>query len=111
MGGIKMSPSGGRYEQLLKDFQSDFRPQREWAEGRGAFLIYGHFLVGVASGAWLFGLFYQDVISLIAGFILAGLGGLAHLANLARPERFMKMMLRTASSWVSRGFWGLTLFL
>ncbi|MBO31831.1 MAG: hypothetical protein CMM74_02490 [Rhodospirillaceae bacterium] len=106
-----MSPSGGRYEILLKDFQSEYRPQREWAEGRGAFLIYGHFLVGVASGAWLFGLFYHDVISLIAGFILAGLGGLAHLFNLARPERFLKMMLRTATSWVSRGFWGLTLFL
>tara|TARA_B100000959_G_scaffold40568_1_gene40232 strand:+ start:2401 stop:3354 length:954 start_codon:yes stop_codon:yes gene_type:complete len=105
------STNSGRYEQLIKDYQTEYRPQREWSEGRGFFLILGHFLVGVAAGAWLFGLFFQDKISLLAGFVLAGLGGLAHLANLARPERFVLMMLRTATSWVSRGFWGLTLFL
>jgi formate-dependent nitrite reductase membrane component NrfD len=111
---MSISNSGsnsGRYEQLMQDFQTEFRPQREWSEGRGFYLIVGHFLVGVAAGAWLFGLYYQDLVSLVAGFILAGLGGLAHLANLARPERFILMMLRTATSWVSRGFWGLTLFL
>ncbi|NQV56716.1 MAG: polysulfide reductase NrfD [Rhodospirillales bacterium] len=100
-----------RYEQLIDDLNSEYRPQREWAEGRGFFLIVGHFLVGLAAGAWLFGLALSDTFSLVGAFILAGLGGLAHLVNIARPERVLRMMTQARTSWVSRGFWGLAFFL
>lgn len=106
-----MSVMDGRYERLLLDIKSDYRPQREWSEGRGFFLIVGHFLVGVAAGSWLLGLWFDDSLSLIIGYGLAILGGLAHLFNLARPGRVLYMMTRVATSWVSRGFWGLSFFL
>jgi sulfite dehydrogenase (quinone) subunit SoeC len=89
----------------------DFRPQREWGEGRGLFLVIGHVLVGVAAGAWLFGLIFNYAPGLIAGFLLAGGGGIAHLAFLGRPERFLNMVHRFRTAWISRGFIGLTLFL
>jgi formate-dependent nitrite reductase membrane component NrfD len=100
-----------RYDRLIDDLRSEYRPQREWAEGRGLFLVIGHFLVGVAAGTWLMGLLYGVIEALIVAFALACLGGLAHLAFLGRPERAWKMMTRTASSWIARGFWGLSLFL
>jgi len=100
-----------RYDKLIDDLKSEYRPQREWAEGRGAFLIYGHFLVGVAAGGWLLCRYYGSFDGMILSYVLAGLGGLAHLFNLARPERVLNMMLRFKTSWVSRGFWGLTFFL
>lgn len=100
-----------RYDRLIDDLRSEYRPQREWAEGRGLFLVIGHFLVGVAAGTWLMGLVYGVTEALIVAFALACLGGLAHLAFLGRPERAWKMMMRTASSWIARGFWGLGLFL
>jgi formate-dependent nitrite reductase membrane component NrfD len=106
-----MAPDNRRYEQLIDDLKSEYRPQREWAEGRGAFLICGHFLVGVAAGAWLLTRIHGSFDGLALAYVVAALGGLAHLANLARPERFWKMMLRFRTSWVSRGFWGLTLFM
>ena len=81
-----------KYEQLIQDLRRDFRPQREWGEGRGLFLVIGHFLVGVAAGAWLFGLIFNYTPGLIAGFILAGGGGIAHLAFLGRPERVLNMV-------------------
>ena len=106
-----MATGNAKYDQLIRDLASDYRPQREWAEGRGFFLIIGHFVVGVAAGAWLFGLYYANTDAQILALVLGVLGGFAHLANLARPERALRMMTRVGTSWVARGFWGLSLFL
>jgi sulfite dehydrogenase (quinone) subunit SoeC len=103
--------TSARYDQLINDLKSEYRPQREWAEGRGAFLIYGHFLVGVAAGGWLLSRYFGSFDGMVLSYLLACLGGLAHLVNLARPERALNMMLRYKTSWVSRGFWGLTFFM
>ncbi len=106
-----MTEISAKYERLIQDLRQDFRPQREWGEGRGVFLVVGHFLVGVAAGAWLFGLAFADLPGLVIAFLLAGAGGIAHLAFLGRPERFWKMARHVRTSWISRGFVGLTLFL
>lgn len=106
-----MTDISAKYERLIQDLRQDFRPQREWGEGRGLFLVIGHFLVGVAAGAWLFGLLFSYLPGLIAGFVLAGAGGISHLAFLGRPERFWKMARHVRTSWIARGFIGLTLFL
>jgi formate-dependent nitrite reductase membrane component NrfD len=99
------------YDQLISDLRSDFRPQREWGEGRGVLLVVGHFLVGIAGGAWLMGTIYDVSAALVVGFVLGGLGGLAHLLFLGRPERAFNMMRHWRTSWISRGFYGLSLFL
>jgi formate-dependent nitrite reductase membrane component NrfD len=106
-----MTDISAKYERLIQDLRQAFRPQREWGEGRGLFLVIGHFLVGVAAGAWLFGLMFSYVPGLVGGFILAGAGGISHLAFLGRPERFWKMARHARTSWIARGFIGLTLFL
>jgi formate-dependent nitrite reductase membrane component NrfD len=106
-----MTEISAKYERLIQDMRCDFRPQREWGEGRGVFLVIGHFLVGVAAGAWLFGLIFNYLPGLIVGFLLAGCGGIAHLAFLGHPERFWRMVRHVRTAWISRGFIGLTLFL
>lgn len=106
-----MTEISAKYERLIGDLRRDYRPQREWGEGRGLFLVIGHFLVGIAAGAWLFGLIFLYTPVLVIAFLLAGLGGLAHLAFLGRPERFWKMARHVRTSWIARGFVGLTLFL
>ncbi|MCC6142899.1 MAG: polysulfide reductase NrfD [Candidatus Hydrogenedentes bacterium] len=103
--------TSAKYEQLLQDLRKDLRPQREWGEGRGLFLVIGHFVVGVASGAWLLSVFYAYPAGLALAYILAALGGAAHLAFLGHPGRFWRMATKVRSSWISRGFVGLSLFL
>lgn len=100
-----------RYNQLISDLRSDYRPQREWGEGKGLLMVVGHFLVGIAGGAWLLGTLYGSAWTLVFAFVLGGLGGLVHLAFLGHPERAVGMMRHWRTSWVSRGFVGLSLFL
>jgi formate-dependent nitrite reductase membrane component NrfD len=106
-----MTEISTKYERLIQDLRQDFRPQREWGEGRGVFLVIGHFLVGVAAGAWLFGLAFSYTSGLAVAFLLAGAGGLAHLAFLGRPKRFWNMTRHVSTAWISRGFFGLAIFL
>jgi formate-dependent nitrite reductase membrane component NrfD len=105
-----MTSGSARYEQLIQDLKADFRPQREWIERQGFYLIVGHFLSGVAAGAWLFSLIFDFSAGLVVSFVLAAVSGLAHLAFLGRPERFWKMW-HAKTSWIGRGFVGLTLFM
>ncbi len=98
------------YNQLLSDLGATFRPQRQWVEGRGLYLIIGHFLSGVGAGTWLFSLWFKYRPGLLLAIAVIGLSGIAHLLFLGRPARFWKMF-RLRTSWIARGFVGMNLFL
>lgn len=106
-----MEPMRVKYEQLIQDLRKELRPQREWSQGRGIFMVIGHFVVGLAGGTWLFSLLYGSRLGLTLAFVLGGLGGVLHLANLGHRGRAWKMALHFRRSWISRGFFGLSLFL
>lgn len=106
-----MGTAQSRYDRLIRDLRSELRPQRVWGEGSGILMVIGHFVVGIAGGAWLLGLCYQSRAALATAFALAALGGVVHLAYLGRPVRFWRMAMRVRTSWVSRGFFGLGIFL
>ncbi len=36
------------------DLRSEYRPQREWVDGRGLLIVIAHFFSGIGAGAWLF---------------------------------------------------------
>lgn len=98
------------YDTLLDDFQETARPQREWVDGRGLLLIGGHFLSGVGAGGWAFASAFGYLPGEVASVLLLAASGLAHLLFLGRPERFWRMV-KVRTSWVGRGFLGLTLVL
>ena len=98
------------YHQLIADLGATFRPQRAWVEGRGLFLIVGHFLSSVAAGGWLFALWWDNRPAALAAFAAGVLAAVAHLLFLGRPERFWRMF-HVRRSWIARGFLGTNLFL
>ncbi len=102
--------SATAHDRLLADVGAIFRPQREWAEGSGLYLIAGHFLSGVGAGTWLFSLLFDVLPGLVLAIVAVGLGGLAHLKFLGRPARFWRMV-RGRHSWIARGFIGMNLFM
>jgi len=98
------------HDRVLADLGATWRPQRQWIEGRGLWLIVGHFLSGVGAGAWLFGAWLDDGPTLLAAIVVVALAGVCHLAFLGRPKRFWRMV-RVGSSWIARGFVGMSLML
>ena len=106
-----MTTSSRRYVQHIADLSSDYRPQREWGEGRGILMVVGHFLVGIAGGAWVMGALYGSIAAQAVAVGLGVLGAFAHLAFLGKPARAFGMMRRVRTSWIARGFVGLSLFL
>ena len=97
-------------DQLLADLGATFRPQRQWVEGRGLWLIVGHFLSGVGAGTWVFAVWFDYRPGLRLAIAAVALAGVFHLAFLGRPGRFWRMF-RVGSSWIARGFVGMNLFL
>lgn len=103
--------ANAKYQQLIQDLRMELRPQREWGDGKGLWLVIGHFVVGIASGAWLFSLIFDQPAGLAAAYLLGIIGGITHLMFLGRPKRFWRMVKQQKTAWVSRGFLGLSLFL
>jgi len=104
-------PSADAVRQRLTDLNLTYRPQREWIEGRGLLVVAAHFLSGVGAGAWLFSVVLDFDAGLVISIAIMGLAGAAHLAFLGRWRRFWRMAVRPQSSWISRGLWGLAVFL
>ncbi len=99
------------FQIRIGDLRERFRPQREWAEGRGLLLIVAHFLTGSGAGAWLVAILLGLRPGLAMGFALVAVGAFFHLLFLGHPERFWRMMSSFGTSWISRGIVGVTLFL
>lgn len=99
------------FDKITEDLGQTFRPQREWIDKRGLMLISGHFFSGVGAGAWLLSLFLGFQPGLIIGIIMVAIAGLAHLAFLGNMMRFWRMLSRPQSSWISRGFIAMSIFL
>src|SRR3990167_1437850 len=98
------------FDRLLDDMQETARPQREWVDGRGLLLIMGHFLSGVGAGGWAFSSVLGFCPGEVASVAIVAASALAHILFLGRPERFWRM-IKIRTSWVGRGFMGLTLFM
>lgn len=103
---------GDRLDQLLGDLTLDYRPQRQWVEGRGLFLVIAHFFTGIGAGAWIFSWIVDYQAGLVTALILTSLlGGGGHLLFLGRWQRFWRIIRRPHQSWISRGFLGIIIFI
>ena len=75
------------------------------------FLVIGHFLVGVAAGAWLFGLLFAYVPVSLRAFCWVAPAAWRILLFSVGPSAFWKMVRHVSTAWIARGFVGLALFL
>jgi formate-dependent nitrite reductase membrane component NrfD len=93
------------------DFMVKYTPQREWIEGHGILVAFAMFFGGISGGLYLASLYFDSMPGTIVAWALAALAGLVDMAHLSKPMRFWRMMLKPGSSWISRGFILIFLFL
>ncbi|MDD5702336.1 MAG: polysulfide reductase NrfD, partial [Dehalococcoidales bacterium] len=86
-------------------------PAREWSEGRGALIAVAMFLGGIAGGTYLVALFFNNIWGMLAAWILAAAMGLFDMSHIKKPMRFWRIATKVNSSWISRGFILVLLFL
>lgn len=93
------------------EFMVKYTPQRDWIEGRGIMIAFAFFLGGIAGGLYLASLFFNSLLGMLIAWLAAGVMGLVDMAHLSKPTRFWRMILKPQTSWISRGFIFIWLFL
>jgi hypothetical protein len=94
------------YEWMVKH-----TPQEEWIERKGILLWLAFFFSEVGAGIYLVSIFLNFRPGWLMGWLVSlVLGGFIHLGFLGKPLRTWRMLLRPASSEISRGMWVVLLF-
>jgi formate-dependent nitrite reductase membrane component NrfD len=95
------------YEWMVK-----YTPQKEWIERRGILMWLAEVGGAVGGGLYLVALYFGSFWGMLAGcLIVIALKGGFHLAYLGKPLRFWRILLRPGTSWLSRGFIFMGLFI
>jgi formate-dependent nitrite reductase membrane component NrfD len=84
---------------------------REWTEGMGALIAVAMFAGGIAGGLYLASLFFNNIWGMFIAWIFALGMGLFDMAHLSKPTRAWRIAFRPSSSWISRGFIFVILFI
>jgi formate-dependent nitrite reductase membrane component NrfD len=93
------------------DFGVKQAPAREWSEGMGALIAVAMFAGGVAGGLYLASLYFNNIWGMLVGWIFALGMGMFDMAHLSKPTRVWRIAFRAGSSWISRGFIFVLLFI
>ena len=91
-----------------KDFVTDFRFQREWGWLVATDLFFGELGAGLFLACLLVGL----PVGMLVGMVMVLVGkSVPLLADLGRPLRFWRAVMRPQTSWIARGLIAIIIFL
>jgi formate-dependent nitrite reductase membrane component NrfD len=93
------------------EFMVKYTPQREWIEGHGVLIALAFFLGGISGGLYLASLFFDSMLGMFIAWLVALLMGMVDMGHLSKPLRFWRMLLKPRTSWISRGFIVIWLFI
>lgn|SRR4030042_860211 len=93
------------------DFMVKDTPSRDWTEGMGVLIIIAFFFGGIAGGLYLYSLYSNNLWGMFIGWTFALAMGIFDMMHLHKKKIFWRMVLRPNSSWISRGFLFVTLFI
>lgn len=96
--------------ELVKEYalRLAYKKQKEWAKAP----MWWEMSIGaIGGGLFIISLACQFTLGALIGFLITLIGkGILLLADLGRPERFVKVLSRPKDSWISKGAWGFMLF-
>ena len=93
------------------DFMVKYTPQTDWIDGHGILVAFALFFGGISGGLYLSSLYFDSLLGMFIAWLLAMATGISDMAHLSKPQRFWRMLLKPQTSWISRGFIVIWLFL
>jgi len=94
------------------EWMVEYTPQTEWIERRGILIWLAEVSNGIGGGLYLVSLYFNSLFGMFLSWLIVILlkGGF-HFAYLGKPMRFWRLALNPRTSWLSRGFIFLGLFI
>jgi formate-dependent nitrite reductase membrane component NrfD len=83
------------------EFMVKYTPQKDWIEGAGVLIAVAFFLGGVSGGLYLASLYFDSMLGMFIAWVLALIMGIVDMGHLLKPK----------TSWISRGFILIWLFI
>lgn len=94
------------YEYMVK-----YTQQKNWIDGRGNFIAFAFFLGGISGGLFMAAAYFDSILGMFIAWILAICMGISYMIHLGQPLQSWRMFMKPKTSWISRGFIFIMLFM
>jgi formate-dependent nitrite reductase membrane component NrfD len=98
-------------QQRPYEFMVKYTQQKNWIDGRGNFIAFAFFLGGVSGGLFMASAYFDSLLGMFIAWLLSLCMGIAYMIHLTKPLRAWRMIMKPCTSWISRGFTFIMLFI
>jgi formate-dependent nitrite reductase membrane component NrfD len=93
------------------EYMVKYTQQKNWIDGRGNFIAFAFFLGGISGGLFMAAAYFNSLMGMFIAWLLSLAMGVSYLIHLGQPMQSWRMFMRPKTSWISRGFIFIMLFI
>jgi formate-dependent nitrite reductase membrane component NrfD len=93
------------------DYMVKYTQQKNWIDGRGNFIAFAFFLGGISGGLFMAAAYFSSLLGMFIAWLLAIAMGVSYMIHLGQPLQSWRMFMKPKTSWISRGFIFIMLFI
>jgi len=93
------------------DYMVKYTQQKNWIDGRGNFIAFAFFLGGISGGLFMAAAYFDSLLGMFIAWLLALCMGVSYMIHLGQPLQSWRMFMKPGTSWISRGFIFIMLFI
>ena len=88
-----------------------YTQQKNWIDGRGNFIAFAFFLGGISGGLFMAAAYFDSLLGMFIAWLLSLCMGISYMIHLGQPLQSWRMFMKPGTSWISRGFIFIMLFI
>ncbi len=88
-----------------------YTQQKGWIDGRGNFIAFAFFLGGISGGLFMAAAYFDSLLGMFIAWLLSLSMGISYMIHLGQPTQSWRMFMKPGTSWISRGFIFIMLFI
>jgi formate-dependent nitrite reductase membrane component NrfD len=93
------------------EYMVKYTQQKNWIDGRGNFIAFAFFLGGISGGLFMAAAYFDSLLGMFIAWLLALGMGISYMIHLGQPSQSWRMFMKPGTSWISRGFIFIMLFI
>jgi formate-dependent nitrite reductase membrane component NrfD len=99
------------YQRQPYEYMVKYTQQKNWIDGRGNFIAFAFFLGGISGGLFMAAAYFDSLLGMFISWLLAICMGISYMIHLGQPLQSWRMFMKPRTSWISRGFIVIMLFI